>query len=82
MYHGESVNFNTCTENFGERTSRNPFDEGTSSSHFHEEDDMFCMLNDLQAPIEQEEKTEESRLEAEISRNIGVDIKQDTTNIF
>ena len=39
---------------------------------------MFGMLNDLQAPIEQEEETEEGRLEDEMSRNIGVDIEQDT----
>ena len=40
------------------------------------------MLNDLQAPIEQEEKTDEDRLNDEMSRNIGVDIDEDITNIF
>ena len=43
---------------------------------------MFGMLNDLQAPIEQEEKTEEDRLEDEMLRNIRVDIDEDTINIF
>ena len=43
---------------------------------------MFSMLNDLQASIEQEEKTKEGRLEDEMSRNIGVDIDEETTNIF
>ena len=43
---------------------------------------MFGMLNDLQAPIEQEKESEEGRLVYEMSRNIGVDIEQDTTNIF
>ncbi|TYJ97708.1 uncharacterized protein E5676_scaffold1251G00010 [Cucumis melo var. makuwa] len=50
----------------------NPFDEGTSSRKFNEEDDMFSMLNDLQAPIEQEEETDEDRLNDEMSRNIGL----------
>uniref|UniRef100_A0A9I9EE50 Uncharacterized protein n=1 Tax=Cucumis melo TaxID=3656 RepID=A0A9I9EE50_CUCME len=40
------------------------------------------MLNDLQASIEQEEETEERRLEDEMLRNIGVDINEDITNIF
>ncbi|KAA0026290.1 CACTA en-spm transposon protein [Cucumis melo var. makuwa] len=56
--------------------------EGTSSRQFDEEDDMFGMFNDLQVLIEQEEETEEGRLEDEMSRNIGVDIDKDTTNIF
>ncbi|KAA0059885.1 hypothetical protein E5676_scaffold184G00950 [Cucumis melo var. makuwa] len=47
----------------------NPFDEGTSSSNFDEEDDMFGILYDVQAPIEQEE-TEESHLEDEMLKNI------------
>ncbi|KAA0061220.1 kinesin-related protein 4 isoform X1 [Cucumis melo var. makuwa] len=37
------------------------FDEGISSNHFNEEDEMFCMLNDLQALIDHEEETEEGR---------------------
>uniref|UniRef100_A0A9I9EJX4 Uncharacterized protein n=1 Tax=Cucumis melo TaxID=3656 RepID=A0A9I9EJX4_CUCME len=43
---------------------------------------MFSMMNDLQAPIEHEEETEELRLKDEMTRNIGVDIDEDTTNIF
>ncbi|KAA0040859.1 uncharacterized protein E6C27_scaffold345G00060 [Cucumis melo var. makuwa] len=34
------------------------------------------------APIEQEEETEKGRFKDEMSRNIGVDIDEDTTNIF
>ena len=41
---------------------------------------MFDMLNDLQAPIEHEEKTEELRLEDEMPMNVGVDIDEDRTN--
>ena len=66
VYHGELASFNKRTKNFDERTS---------SKHFHEEDDMFCMLNDLQAPIEQEKKTEEGCLEDEMLSNIRVDIE-------
>ena len=43
---------------------------------------MFSMMNDLQAPIEHEEETEELRLKDEMTRNIGIDINEDTTNIF
>uniref|UniRef100_A0A9I9EDR2 Uncharacterized protein n=1 Tax=Cucumis melo TaxID=3656 RepID=A0A9I9EDR2_CUCME len=72
VYHGESLSFRGI-ENFKEETSSRQFDE---------EDDMFGMLNDLEVPIEQEEKTEEGRLEDEMPRNIRVDINEDTTNIF
>ena len=40
------------------------------------------MLNDLQVSIKQEEETEEGRLKDEMPRNIGIDVEQDTTNIF
>ena len=74
MYHGKPINLHRGIENFDERNSSNPFDEGTSSSHFHEEYEMFGMLNDLQAPIEQEDEIEEGRLKNEMSCNIEVDI--------
>ena len=81
MYHGELLSFRG-TKNFEEGINSNLFDEGTSSRQFSEEDYMFGMLNDFQAPIEQEEETEERRLKDEISRNIGVDIDEDRTNTF
>ena len=49
------------------------FDEGTSINHFDEEDEMFDILNDLQTPIGNE---------WEIEALIGVDIEEETSNIF
>ncbi|KAA0066710.1 DNA/RNA polymerases superfamily protein [Cucumis melo var. makuwa] len=43
---------------------------------------MFGILNDLQAPIEEEEELEERHLEDEMPMNVGVDIDEDRTNIF
>uniref|UniRef100_A0A9I9EFK1 Transposase-associated domain-containing protein n=1 Tax=Cucumis melo TaxID=3656 RepID=A0A9I9EFK1_CUCME len=70
--HGEPMNLHKGIKSF---------DEGTSSNHFNEEDEMFGMLNDLQALVEHEEEMEEG-LENEMSFNIRVDIEQETTNIF
>uniref|UniRef100_A0A9I9EEU4 CACTA en-spm transposon protein n=1 Tax=Cucumis melo TaxID=3656 RepID=A0A9I9EEU4_CUCME len=49
------------------RRISNPFDKGTSSSHFYEEDETFGMLNDLQIPIEHEEEIEEDGVARSIS---------------
>ncbi|TYK15037.1 uncharacterized protein E5676_scaffold45G00790 [Cucumis melo var. makuwa] len=67
VYHGKPVNLYKGIKKFDEGTNRNLFDEGTSSSHFHEEDGMFGMLNDLQALIEQEEETEEGTMSSILS---------------
>ena len=59
----------------------NLFDEGTNSNHFSEEKKMLGMLHALQALIEHVEESEEG-LDNEMSFNSGVDIEQETTNIF
>ena len=46
------------------------FDEGTRSNPFNEEDEMFGILNDLQAPIEHGEKMENG-LENDMSFKFG-----------
>ena len=81
MYHGEPVNLHRGIEDFDEGTSNNSFDERTNINPYHEENEMFDMLNDLQALIEHEEEIDEG-LENEMSFNIGVVIEQETTNIF
>ena len=45
------------------------FYEGISSNYFHEENEMFGMLNDLQAPIKHKEEMEKG-LENEMAFNI------------
>ena len=67
VYHGEPVNYLY--------KGIESFDEGTGSNHFHEEDEMFGILNDLQASIEQEEKVKEYLLN-EMPFNIRVDKRQ------
>ena len=58
VYHEELVNLHKGIERFDEETSSNPFDKGTSNNHFHEENEISGMLNDLQTMIEHEEETE------------------------
>ena len=59
MYHGESVNLHRGIQRFDEGTRGYPFDKGTSSNPFAEENEMLDMLHDLQALIEHEEGMEQ-----------------------
>ena len=68
MCYEDAVNFHRGIERFDEGTSSNPFDDP-----FDEKDEMFDMLNDLSALIKHKR---------EIKALIGVDIEEETINIF
>ena len=81
MYHVEPMNLHRGIQRiFDEVTSNsNPFnEENSSNNHFIEENEMLGLLH---APIEHIKETEEG-LDNEMSFNSGVDIEQETTNIF